>query len=302
MPVGSGGSPPRRLAGRFARNRGPRQPQNGPTLCEHEREDRIQRQVRHVRGGVFARQASRERSRARRPGNGASHGYGRPGNACVSPASIGGGLALPFAGGTQAFAGRAVPRTPCPRKQLRGTKSDQKPLEPTPTRGTTPSAGGNSSTPALHPPYRYVTNSAPRFGRRRASMSGREPISVKWPWAGEADEQGLFTLRNGFARANPVRSEQSGGGPGNGVLGTASWARRPGNAGVPPAFLFPGASPPCGRDARVPRMRCAQDLPPCEERLPGPPVPPPLRAVRPDIPTGGARPAAPPCRRAGAGR
>ena len=30
-------------------------------------------------------------------------------------------------------------------------------------------------------------------------------------------------------------------------------AGRPGNAGVPPAFLFPGAPPPCGRDARVPR-------------------------------------------------
>ena len=32
--------------------------------------------------------------------------HGSPGNACVPPALIGGGLAVPFAGGTQAFPGR----------------------------------------------------------------------------------------------------------------------------------------------------------------------------------------------------
>ena len=61
------------------------------------------RTPRHVRGGVFAGHASRERSWARRPGN-----------ARVPPASIGGGLAIPFAGGTPASGRRAVPRTPCP--------------------------------------------------------------------------------------------------------------------------------------------------------------------------------------------
>ena len=35
-----------------------------------------------------------------------------------------------------------VPRTPCPRKQLRGVKSAEMPLEPTPNRGTTPSPWG----------------------------------------------------------------------------------------------------------------------------------------------------------------
>ena len=66
---------------------------------------------RHVRCGVFARHASRECSWARRPGNGAS-------------------------------SGRAVPRTPCLRKWLRGVKSAEMPLEPTPNHGRTPSRWG----------------------------------------------------------------------------------------------------------------------------------------------------------------
>ena len=72
---------------------------------------RALRAPRQVRCGVFARHASRERSWARRPGNGAS-------------------------------SGRAVPRTPCPRKQLRGVKSAEVPLEPTPNHGRTPSTWG----------------------------------------------------------------------------------------------------------------------------------------------------------------
>ena len=67
----------------------------------------------------------------------------------------------PHAGGTRASDGCAVPRTPRPRKQLRGVKSDNKPLEPTPYRETTPSAWGQKYlAPALHPLHRYVTNSA----------------------------------------------------------------------------------------------------------------------------------------------
>ena len=45
----------------------------------------------------------------------------------------------PRAGGTQAFAERAVPGTPFPRKRPRGVKSAEMPLEPIPNHGTTPS-------------------------------------------------------------------------------------------------------------------------------------------------------------------
>ena len=48
----------------------------------------------------------------------------RPGNAGVPPASIGGGLAVPFAGGTQASGRRAVPRTPCPRAFASGAPGE----------------------------------------------------------------------------------------------------------------------------------------------------------------------------------
>ena len=62
-----------------------------------------------LRPGLDAHRASRAR---------------RPGNACVPPASIGGGLAIPFAGGTQASGRRAVPRTPCPRAFARGAPGE----------------------------------------------------------------------------------------------------------------------------------------------------------------------------------
>ena len=66
-------------------------------------------------------------------GNGASHGCGRPGNACVPPASIGGSLAVPFAGGTRASGGPAVPRTPVPGAALiRPNRA--RPREPTSQR------------------------------------------------------------------------------------------------------------------------------------------------------------------------
>ena len=42
--------------------------------------------------------------------------------------------------GTPASSRRAVPRTPCPRKRLRGVKSAGYPLEPTPNHGTAPAA------------------------------------------------------------------------------------------------------------------------------------------------------------------
>jgi len=54
---------------------------------------------RHVRGGVFAGHASRERSWARRPGNGASSRRGRPARIFFRALRL-------HAGGTQAFPGR----------------------------------------------------------------------------------------------------------------------------------------------------------------------------------------------------
>ena len=47
-----------------------------------------------------------------------------------------------LAGGTPASEGRAVPRTPFPRKWPRGVKSAEMPLEPTPNRRTTLSPWG----------------------------------------------------------------------------------------------------------------------------------------------------------------
>ena len=78
---------------------------------------------RHVRCGVFAKYASRERSWARRPGNGASRVRGRaPGNACVPgtrEGPLGTRASRPHggeapgnenAGGTPAFPGGRAPR------------------------------------------------------------------------------------------------------------------------------------------------------------------------------------------------
>ena len=101
---------------------------------------------RHVRCGAFARYASRKRSWARRPGN-----------ACVPPAN---GTTRPTVA-DRCGRDTGVPRTPCPRKQLRGVKSDKKPLEPTPNRRATPSPWGeNISTPDLDPLYQKLANSA----------------------------------------------------------------------------------------------------------------------------------------------
>ena len=63
-------------------------------------------------------------------------GTALPGNAGVSPAQGCEALVDKNAGGTQAFPGT------CPRKRCRGVKSAQKPLEPTPNRGTMPSPWG----------------------------------------------------------------------------------------------------------------------------------------------------------------
>ena len=60
-----------------------------------------------------------------------------------------------------------------------------------------------------------------------------------------AGRQGHFGLRNRFARVNPVRSNQGGGGPGNGA---SHGCEHPGNAGVSPAFSSRRFAP-CGRDA-----------------------------------------------------
>ena len=68
----------------------------------------------------------------------------------------------------------------------------------------------------------------------------------------EREPQGRFTLRNGFARVNPVRSNRNGGGRGNGA---GHGRGHPGNAGVPPASIPGGLAGPFAGGTPVSRKR-----------------------------------------------
>ena len=78
-----------------------------------------------------------------------------------------------------------VPRTPCPRKQLRGVKSAGNPLEPTPNHGRTPSPWGKKYLDPRSPPsisrgyeQRPGLEAGPGGApcpRPRASPSDRDP-------------------------------------------------------------------------------------------------------------------------------
>ena len=131
----------------------------------------------HSRGmcavGIFAKHASRGRSWARRPGNGASRGRGRPARTRAKRPEEN-------AGRMPASEGRAVPRTPCPRKRLRGVKSAEMPLEPTPNRGRTPSPWGKKYL-AYRPPPSISIGCEQRPGLAAGDASGAGPVPRPLP-------------------------------------------------------------------------------------------------------------------------
>ena len=85
-----------------------------------------------------------------------------PGNACVPPASNGGGLAVPFAGGTQAFPGIAVGIDASPRVGQRETAPSTGPAPP-PVREL---RGG---FPRARPSPRRAERTGPSRASRRPS-------------------------------------------------------------------------------------------------------------------------------------
>ena len=95
--------------------------------------------------GVFAGHASRECSWARRPGN-----------ACVPPALIVVGLAVPFASGTRRSQD-AVPARAAPWGEIRRQPPR---TEPEPRKNAVSVGVEDISTPSLHPLYQELTNSA----------------------------------------------------------------------------------------------------------------------------------------------
>ena len=86
-------------------------PMNSRNECQ--REQRPHPRLRHVRCGVFAGHASRERSWARRPGNGASSRRGCPARKWDGEAAA-----------DQCGRAARVSRTPCPRAFARGVPGE----------------------------------------------------------------------------------------------------------------------------------------------------------------------------------
>ena len=158
-------------------------------------------------------------TRASRP-----HGRGAPGRKCGRDASLLPGHAAPGQvdsrlrgndeGERGCLCGRdtSIPRTPCPRKQIHGVKSDKRPLEPSPYRGTMPSAWGKYLNPRSPPsisrsyqqrPCLFLMMDNPRpcrrhdgrpasEARRRPKNEGRAGRNGRGPAAGarvSADRQ-----------------------------------------------------------------------------------------------------------------
>ena len=86
-------------------------------------------------------------------------------------------------------------------------------------------------------------SSGPDVRRAGAEEASSDP--------GRGRSRGRCTLRNGFARGNRVRSNQGGGGPGNGAFSERSC----------PARKWDGrtAADRCGRDTGVPRTRRSRE-------------------------------------------
>ena len=143
------------------------------------------------------------------PGNGASWerrvlGTARPGNAGVPPASSGGGLAIPFAGGTPASWKTRRSQDAVP-KSVRERRDRREPHR-------------------AHAPPRTCLGSEPRalfvtFCGYSGWRSGGEIFSTPTE---TAFFRGLGSVREGCWRISPHGA-------------TCAWPRRPGNAGVPPA-------------------------------------------------------------------
>ncbi len=120
---------------------------------------RVLPEARHVRCGVFAGHASRERSWARRPGN-----------AGVPPALSGGGLAVSHLRAGRPRSQDAVPAQAAPRGEIRQQPSR---TDPEPRKNAVSVGVKNISTPDLYPLYQVVTNSA--RGSRHPWARGRLP-------------------------------------------------------------------------------------------------------------------------------
>ena len=222
-------------------------------------------------------------------------GTARPEDAGGPPASIGGDLAIPFAGGTPASGRRAVPKTPCPRAFARGVHGEN-PTEHMPrSAAVLPSySRAGRSCPLVSP--RVPKTRRPRE-ERWASTPGREPAGVK---------QLCPTGRRSGLRRRPLWYHPSTGFPCTpgtrrrggvmpaylGSLGAAAgashaaprsggrWApRAPRSRSWPPAsrspglHAFPGGSGPSRGNAGVPsfpRLSGASSAPPGEPRRPAP--------------------------------
>ena len=95
-----------------------------------------------------------------------------PRERCVPPASIGGGPAVPFAGGTRAFPGRATGIDGWPRvgrREMAPEPNGRTRPAPSPTGYThRPSAGGGRTK---HMPATFSS----RPGRRAGTIEGRTP-------------------------------------------------------------------------------------------------------------------------------
>ena len=83
-----------------------------------------------------------------------------------------------LAGGTPASEGRAVPRTPFPRKWPRGVKSAEMPLEPTPNRRTTPSPWGKFVDPRSLLPVSIAYEQRAGLGRAAACASAPPAVGA----------------------------------------------------------------------------------------------------------------------------
>ncbi len=83
-----------------------------------------------------------------------------------------------------------VPRTPCPRKRLRGVKSAEMPLEPTPNRGRTPSPRGKKYLAYRPPPSISIAYEQRPGLRQAAGMLGCvSHVQVK-PGTGKRERRG----------------------------------------------------------------------------------------------------------------
>ena len=131
-------------------------------------------------------------------------GTARPSDAGVSPAFSSGGFALVRAGHSRP-SGRAVPRTPCPRKRLRGEKSTSTPLEPIPNRGSTP-----------FPTRRSVGIDVwPRAGRRETALGGAPPPTNERACSGAGPRECPSPRKRGRGSEPVSRSPSRCGGLGD---------------------------------------------------------------------------------------